>query len=89
MNAPQKAYLQNRPASPYQRQYARILMRELDLPTDVITLLHRRFYNAAKVPFPQSGTRLDDALGTLTFAHAGQLIGVLVKEHKDTLGDES
>lgn len=88
MTAPRTAILVSKPASPHQRQYTRILVRELDLPTDVITLLHRRFYESARVPFPVPGMRFDDALGELTFAHAANLITVLRREHVRIYGAE-
>lgn len=76
-----------RPASPHQKQYARILMRDIELPTDVITLLHQRFYASANVACPAPGTRLDDALNALTFVQAVNLIDVLVKERNEQRGE--
>lgn len=77
-----------RPASPHQKQYARILMREIELPTDVITLLHRRFFEKAGVPCPEPGTRVEAAVDALTFAHASHLVDVLVKERNEQRGLE-
>lgn len=87
MNA-STTFCRSRVATPHQRQYARILMREIELPTDVITLLHRRFFEAASVSFPEQGTRVDDALGALSFSHAKQLIAVLLRERNEQFGEE-
>lgn len=88
MGTARNGFAPTRPATPHQRQYARILMRELDLPTDRITLLHRRWYEKAGVPEQEPGTRLDVALGALNFAQASSLIGVLEQERKEQRGDD-
>lgn len=88
MTSARRSFALTRPATPHQRQYARILMREIELPTDVITLLHRRFYSAAGIECPAPGTRLDEALAALTFPQAANLIGVLMRERNEQCGDE-
>lgn len=87
MSSAMSGFAPTRPASPHQRGYLRVLMSELELPTDQVTLLHRRFYEAAGIPEQPAGRNLNDALATLTFAHAASLIDVLKRERNEQRGE--
>jgi len=88
MSTARTGFAPTRPATPNQRNYIRILMGEIELPTDQITLLHRRFYESAGVPVREPGERIDTALASLTFAQAVSLIETLQRECADQTGDE-
>ncbi len=87
MSTARHGFAPTRPATPHQRGYIRVLMGELELPTDQITLLHRRFYEAAGVPEQEAGRNLNVALSELNFAQAANLIGVLKREHDEQRGE--
>jgi hypothetical protein len=65
------------PATSNQREYARVLMRQLELPTDHITLMHRQAFRDAGIPPREPGRQVDVVLGELTRAEAEALIGAL------------
>lgn len=70
-------------STPHQRLYARTLMRELDLDTARITLMHRGYFEAAEVAFPEAGTDVDAALCALTKAECSALVMALKAEARD------
>jgi len=88
MISARRGFAPTKPATPHQRGYLRVLMGELELPTDQITLLHRRFYEAAGVPEQPAGKNLNVALAELTFAQAAALVGVLKREHQEQRGED-
>ena len=68
------------PATPHQRQYARILMRELDLDTNAFTRAHDRYYRTAGLEAPEHGTSVDVGLCGLDRAQISALLRSLVAE---------
>lgn len=66
----------------HQRAALRSCMRQLELPTDCITLLHRRHYEAAGVAMPAVGVELNAALCALSCTRASRLIEVLRAEQE-------
>lgn len=64
-------------ATPHQRQYIRCLLRDADLPTDRVTLMHKRLFERAKLPVPTPGTDVDSHLCAMNRAEAGRLIDAL------------
>lgn len=66
-----------RPSTSRQHQAIRSLLHALELPTDVITLMHRIPFGRAGIPQPRQGMQLDTALGDLTRVQASRLIDVL------------
>ena len=68
------------PSTPHQRLFIRTLMREAELDTFTITLMHRRHFEAASLPAPEPGARVEDVLGALTKGQASALAGALQKE---------
>lgn len=68
------------PATPHQRQYARILMRELDLDTRAFTRAHDRFYRIAGIPAPEHGKSVDDGLCALDRSQIAALLQALKNE---------
>lgn len=77
------AQLPASPATPHQRLYVRTLMQRLELDVSYITLMHRRFFEAAGVPVPEQGSRVDAALCALSKMQAVALISALLKEVSD------
>lgn len=67
-------------ATPHQRQYARILMRELDLDTRAFTRAHDRFYRIAGIPTPEHGKSVDDGLCALDRKQISALLQALKNE---------
>jgi|GEM_PF-1737754 len=67
-------------ATPHQRQYARILMRELDLDTRAFTLAHDRFYRMAKLAPPAHGSDVDAGLCGLDRRQISALLQALKAE---------
>jgi hypothetical protein len=65
------------PSTSNQREYVRNLLARLDLPTDVITLLHAQAFRDAGLPAREAGRQVDVVLGELTRAEAQSLIEVL------------
>lgn len=61
----------------HQRLFIRSLMRQQELPTQQITLLHRRLFKRAHLAEPTTGTDLDSHLCAMTRAEAGRLIDAL------------
>jgi len=72
------------PCSPHQRLYLRVLMQQLELDTLRLTLMHRRFFEDAKVQFPGAGTDVEHVLSSLSMADASALIRAMKAE----VGDE-
>ncbi len=68
------------PATPHQRQYARILMRELNLDTSAFTRAHARYYRMAGLPAPEHGSSVDACLCGLDRAQISALLRVLAAE---------
>jgi len=68
------------PATPHQRQYARILMRELNLDTSAFTRAHARYYRMAGLPAPEHGSSVDAGLCGLDRAQISALLRVLAAE---------
>jgi len=68
------------PATPHQRQYARILMRELDLDTTAFTRAHDRYYRMAGLAAPEHGGNVDAGLCGLDRAQISALLRVLAAE---------
>lgn len=69
-------------ATGQQKEYARILMRKLELPLDVITYSHRRTCTSVGVWNEQEfsmriGMRVDAALDELDIAQCAALISAL------------
>lgn len=71
-------------STPHQRLYIRTLLREQELPTDVITTLHRRAFEQARVELPAQGLSLDLALCALNRLQASQLIDALKQQGGET-----
>lgn len=66
------------PSTPHQRLFIRTLLRQVELPTDFITLSHLHlFRSAGGVPEPREGRGVDDVLTELTKTQASSLIQVL------------
>jgi len=65
------------PATPHQRQYARILMRDNDLDTRCFTLAHDRFFRTAAVTPPRHGSEVDAGLCALDRKQITALIQAL------------
>lgn len=87
MNAPPETLLPRLPAklsTPHQRLYARTLMRQLELDTQRISLMHRRVFEAANLTVPASGDDVDAVLCALTAAQISTLVSAL----KEEAGDE-
>lgn len=64
-------------ATPHQRMAIRCGFRELELPTDQVTLLHRTHFRRAGLPDPTPGTDVDSHLCAMTRAEASRLIDAL------------
>lgn len=64
-------------ATSNQREYVRNLMARLELPHDVITLMHAHAFRDAGLQPREAGRSLDAVLGELTRAEAQALIEVL------------
>jgi hypothetical protein len=75
--------LGNSPCTPHQRLYIRTLMDRAEPDSYHACLMHRRFFEAANLPAPTPGAKLDPTLEALTRAQASALIGVLRKEVGD------
>lgn len=69
-------------STPRQRLYARILFRDLDLPTDYITKMNFAVFDAAGLPRPTEGTRVDSALESITVDQCKKLITALEGEKR-------
>lgn len=67
-------------ATPHQRMYARTLMRQLDLDTRRLTLMHRGYFETAQVTFPGAGEDVDAALCALTKAECSALVMAMKAE---------
>lgn len=65
------------PATPHQRQYARILMRELNLDTRFFTRAHERHYRAAQLTPPAPGGDVDAGLCALDRQQISALLQAL------------
>jgi hypothetical protein len=56
------------PSTPHQRPYIRTLMDRVEIDSLFATLFHRRFFEAANLPAPTPGAKLDPTLEALTRA---------------------
>lgn len=66
----------NTPSTPHQRLYTRTLLRELELPVNQVTIMHRDLFAAAGVDW-RDGASMDATLEGLTRAQASRLIDKL------------
>lgn len=71
-------------STPHQRDYIRDLMRQIELPLDRVTVMHRDLFRAAGIPW-RDYVDLDAELATLTRGQASRLIDGLKKR---TDGDD-
>lgn len=71
------------PSTPWQRLYIRTMLRQLDLPTDYVSRLNFRAFDAAKLPRPVLGKRVDEVLEALTKQQASALIRAIEPEVVD------
>lgn len=65
-------------ATPEQRRYIRGLMRQLELPIDRVTVMHRDLFRTAGIAW-RDYVDLEAELSLLTLAQAGALIDALKK----------
>ena len=63
-------------STPHQRLAIRCALRELDLPADRVTVMHRDLFKAAGVPWNE-GKDLDGELCAMTKAQASSLLAKL------------
>jgi CRP-like cAMP-binding protein len=67
-------------STPHQRQAIRCAMRDQDLPTDRITLLHKRLFASASLPAPTPGTDVDSHLCAMRKEEASRLLDALRRQ---------
>lgn len=78
----------NDPSTTAQRDYAIVLMSKIELDTRFLTLMHRRFFEAAYLHMPGPGKRISDVLASLTRSQMSLLLRALKRDTGDD-GDES
>ena len=84
MSAAVRNFTMNGPALARKRLYVRCLMSKIELDTSRITLMHRPFFENAKLDLPILGSPVDDALQGLD----GEQLMRLAKALHERIGDE-
>ena len=69
-------------STPHQRLFARSLMNRLELPTHIVTVMHRDIFRSCSIDW-RDGQGMDELLETLTREQIGALIAVLQKRVGD------
>ena len=69
-------------STPHQRLHARTLMNRLELPTHIVTVMHRDIFRSCSIDW-HDGQGMDERLETLTREQIGALIAVLRKRVGD------